>query len=187
MHHRHFFYTKFSRLCKSHIFFLSSIILLSLSVVHIPVYAQAMEKEVMATAGEEYITPSDLLLSWTIGESVIETYSDGSVLIIQGYHQPRIKVTPQQNYPANKDLVSVFPNPAVDFIKISLKCELENSGSQIKAELRDLLGKVVFEGEIVGNEEMIDIHLLANGAYILHLTSLKNNSLIGTFKIEKYK
>jgi len=187
MHNRYLFYTKFSRLLKSHVFFLSSSILLSLSVIHIPVYAQVMEKEVIATAGEEYLTPSDLLLSWTVGESVVETYSDGSILIVQGYHQPQIKVTPQQNYPANKDIVSVFPNPAVDFIKVSLKGELEKTGSRIKAELRDLLGKILFEGEIAGNEEMIDIHLLANGAYILQLTALENNLLIGTFKIEKYK
>lgn len=153
--------------------------------------AQQLATEVSASAAEEGKITSDLILSWTIGESSVETYSDGNILVVEGVHQPQIKITSLQKS-TEENQVSVFPNPTVDVINISLKGTASATGSfatpqKTKAELHDLSGRLVYQAEFEGDTHKIDAHLLANGAYILYLTTVEQGMLIGSFKIEKLK
>ena len=155
----------------------------------IPLKAQVIESEVVASGGESIeVWSSDLLLSWTIGESVVESYSDGSILLVQGYHQPTMKIAPSVTVSEFKDIISVYPNPATDFIVISLK---ENTAVdpilKVKIQLQDLGGRLVYQAESTGREHRIDVQLLANGMYILRLMNAEDNSLIGSYTIEKLK
>ena len=52
----------------------------------------ALGQEVVSSAGETQ-TVSDLEISWTIGEPVIETFSLGIPVLTQGFHQSKLIVT----------------------------------------------------------------------------------------------
>jgi hypothetical protein len=49
--------------------------------------AQSLEKYVVSSAGDLYTT-NNLIIEWTIGEVMIESYSVGQLEIFQGLHQP---------------------------------------------------------------------------------------------------
>ncbi|MES2765466.1 MAG: T9SS type A sorting domain-containing protein [Bacteroidota bacterium] len=143
--------------------------------------------DVISSAGETSAITPELILSWTLGESVVETYSDGEMLLVQGFHQPVIKITAIK-ITENKALVSVFPNPAVDQININLQMPTFPANTEsIKAELRDIGGRLVYEAKFEGSIHKIDVHLLSNGAYILTLTTAEKGTFIGSYKVEKLK
>ncbi|MES2764810.1 MAG: T9SS type A sorting domain-containing protein [Bacteroidota bacterium] len=153
------------------------------------VTGQSIETEIIASSGENVeVWSSDLLLSWTIGESVVESYTDGSILLVQGYHQPAMKITPLIAVSGFKDIISVYPNPATDFIVISLKKNAaEHPIEKVKILLQDLGGRLVHQAEFASREHRIDVQLLANGMYILRLMNAEDNSFIGSYTIEKLK
>ncbi len=149
--------------------------------------AQQTETEVIANAGESYKTASDMILSWTIGEMAIETYSDGNIIMAQGFHQPKVKVTAMTEVAGFKNDISLYPNPAVEYINIRLSDKFSRESLvNVTAELRDITGKLVFKSEFSGSSYSIDLQQIANGSYILQLTSAQEKSL-GSYKIEKLK
>jgi hypothetical protein len=149
--------------------------------------AQQTETEVIANAGESYKTASELLLSWTIGEVAIESYTDGNIIVAQGFHQPKVKVTMLAESEGFKNEVSIYPNPAAEFININLNSAFKKEElADVQVELINVAGQRVFKSEFSGLEYSIDLKEIANGSYILQLTS-KQNTLIGSYKIEKLK
>jgi len=164
------------------VFFLCSI------AVTIPLKSQSLESEVVSVAGETDAAGNEMFLSWTLGESVIESYSDGSLILVQGYHQPTMKAIPIISVSGFKDVISVYPNPATEFISIALQ---KNSSvvmpRKVRAELRDLTGRLIREAEFEGLEHKMDVHLIANGMYLLRLMNAEDKTLIGSFAIEKLK
>ena len=152
------------------------------------VKSQEITTSVVSSAGrEEVVAGSESLLTWTIGESVIDTYDEGSLyILVEGYHQPEVKVSSLALVAQYKDVVSVYPNPTADFITISLKAAVPVIVAQkVKAEVRDLSGRLAYEAEFEGNKHTISLSQLTNGTYLLRLTNAHDNSLIGTYSIEK--
>ncbi|MES2764819.1 MAG: T9SS type A sorting domain-containing protein [Bacteroidota bacterium] len=148
--------------------------------------AQQADTEVIANAGDSYIA-SEMILSWTIGEVAIESYSNGNILMAQGFHQPKVTVSMLAEVAGFKNDVSLFPNPAVEYINIQLSNNFSQANlTNVKAELRDITGKLVFTGEFSGRAYTIDLERIANGSYILQLTSAQQ-TLLGSYKIEKLK
>lgn len=71
--------------------------------------------------------------------------------------------------------ISVYPNPAVDFVRW-------NSCDATSAEIYDINGKKVAE-QSVQNDNMVSLRSLSAGSYFLRL--LKDNEVVGTAKIVK--
>lgn len=61
--------------------------------------------------------------------------------------------------------LSVYPNPASNFINISIS-KVEN----ISVTIFDMIGKQVFLGNFMSNLEIIDVSLLSKGIYLLDIT-----------------
>ncbi|MES2765652.1 MAG: T9SS type A sorting domain-containing protein [Bacteroidota bacterium] len=158
-----------------------------------PLEAQEIATEVISGAGETQQITSEMLISWTLGEGIVESYSDGQMMLVQGFHQPKITVTVVAEADGFKNTVSVYPNPAVDYISIRLGetvaplLKPAAMPKKIKAELHDLSGRVVNEVDFESNEYKMDVHFLANGVYLLRLTNLEDNTFIGSYSIEKLK
>jgi len=152
-----------------------------------PLFAQQTDTEVLASGGESHNVTGDIILMWTIGETVIETLNDGSFILAQGVHQPGIKVSILSSNENFKAAISIFPNPTADNLNIQIEKSLPAGKSHdIKAELRDMRGKLVREVQFSGSQYAMDLNLLANGIYILNLTS-GNGEFIGSYKIEKLR
>ncbi|MEZ5082109.1 MAG: hypothetical protein R2750_01450 [Bacteroidales bacterium] len=51
------------------------------------IYAQSVSPEVISSAGD-YYEGTNVSLSWTLGEIATETYTNGNVILTQGFQQP---------------------------------------------------------------------------------------------------
>lgn len=51
------------------------------------IYSQSVSPEVISSAGD-YYEGANVSLSWTLGEIATETYSNGNVILTQGFQQP---------------------------------------------------------------------------------------------------
>jgi len=161
---------------------------LSFALTGVPLFAQQGDTEILASGGESYETMSDLILSWTIGETVVDALGNGQYILAQGFHQPTIRVTKlTQQDPLKGSNISIFPNPVMDFVKINLSNEFSQETLQnVKAELRNIEGRLIHEGTFSTGEYSIDMQMIANGAYILRITSA-SGELLASSKIEKLK
>ena len=136
-------------------------------------------QEVISSGGETQ-SASGYEISWTIGEPIIETFTGGSNILTQGFHQSKITVTSltENLYPDIK--LKVFPNPTSDFVLIQFNELIENSGYS----LFNLTGKVLESKLITSTETRLDLRNYASGQYILKLTKNSTKPL-QTFKIIK--
>lgn len=142
-------------------------------------FAQSISPQVVATAGD-YYSAGGVQLSWTTGESMIDTYIAGSNMLTQGFHQTQLTVTgiDQQN-PTDLD-VSIYPNPTSEQLVISIP----KNESMLTMELFDLNGKLVLSEQISGIKTLVDLSSYASAFYMLRLRSEAIN-YSSTYKIQK--
>jgi len=136
-------------------------------------------QEVLSTSGETQ-SAAGYEVSWTVGESVIETFTAGSSIITQGFHQTKLTVTPatELDYPGLD--FKVFPNPTSDVVTVQFNELTENIGFS----LFDNSGKKLLAKQVESTITNVDLKNYASGQYYLKLT--KNSGLtIQTFKIIK--
>lgn len=65
----------------------SIVLLISAIVAFISGYSQSTSPVIIATSGD-YFATSSYSVSWTLGETVIETYANTNIFLTQGFHQP---------------------------------------------------------------------------------------------------
>lgn len=82
--------------------------------------AQSITPEVISSGGGD-TTNSNAGLSWTIGEPVTETVSGSNTKITQGFHQNHFEIISIEEYLDLGYEIKVFPNPATDYIQITLQ------------------------------------------------------------------
>ncbi len=136
-------------------------------------------QEVTSSAGN-YTEAGGVQLSWTLGEPVIETVTNGNTILTQGFHQTNLTVTAIGQLQAADMSLKVYPNPTSDFIKI----ELENETGPINYSLFDLNGKLIFQDIITDINAKIPMSNYETGVYFLEVSN-KNKRVLQTFKIVK--
>src|SRR6478609_5245841 len=93
-------------------FFLTGFLLIGLA------RAQSLTPEVVATSGDFFSTTAGSL-SWTLGEPVVETFSNVASTLTQGFQQCEINLSGIDEL--NTDVcISVYPNPTSGMIYIQL-------------------------------------------------------------------
>ena len=141
--------------------------------------AGVLSQEVIATGGE-FSKNNNGSIGYTIGEPVIETFKGTSGSLTQGFHQTFILVTTINESTGLDYEINVFPNPALDFIR--LKMNRDNT-SNPQYFLFDGAGHVVQQNRILQNETDIFLNDLPSATYIL--TILDNQKELKTVKIVK--
>lgn len=148
-------------------------------------FAQSADPTVIATAGGSY-EDADMQVSWTLGETVIATISDGNTTLTQGFHQESYEVIGLDEVIKNENyMVNVFPNPTDNFINCDIKNEnniekliirvLDAKGNQVNSkEFRDINDKTF--------NSKFDLSKAAPGEYILQIMNHEYNK---SFKIIK--
>lgn len=133
-------------------------------------------QEAVSTQGDSYSNTSGSI-DYTIGEVVINTVSDGTNDITQGFHQTNWNfLSLEDNMP--EMTVNVFPNPLTDVLMVQTK-----GFELIQLELFDNNGRIVYEGEMTSSSFPIPVSRLSSGNYNLKLS--KNNTILKTFKLIK--
>lgn len=119
-------------------------------------------QEVVSTQGESYSNAS-ANIDFTIGEVIINTATDGTNDITQGFHQTNWNFLGVDDF-APEFEVTIFPNPTSDVLNIKT-CTFEN----VTYTLYDAQGKLVLQDKLSAEQTSIQVSHLAPGAYSLVL------------------
>lgn len=145
------------------------------------VQAQSVSPDVIASSGDHF-EASGVQLSWTIGESIMETVESGSNIITQGFHQTNLMVTDVEEQNLSDIGVNVFPNPTVDQLTVALK----NNSQVLNLELYDMSGKQLARERIGAAQDRIQLDFSSYAAayYLLKVYS-KDGEVNNNYKIQK--
>ncbi len=152
--------------------------LLILLIILCAISVQA--QEVLTTAGSYGETTSGSL-SWTIGEPVIETITDGTNTLTQGFQQSKLTVTAINDFKVPGIELSVYPNPTNSFLSIEVKTDKQRD---LLLSLFDLNGKLILQKKMTGNKQTIKMQNYKPATYILKVT--EGNKEIRTYQIVKH-
>ncbi len=129
-------------------------------------YAQ----ELISTAGDIF-SGTSLQIEWSLGETMIDSYGDGRILLTQGFHQPEL-------IPVDKPdtLVKIYPNP-FDLSFFIYLDETESESNHFSIVLFDMGGRIVFAQDISMGLNEIQSEDIPDGIYFLKLFDAKSNML----------
>ena len=139
----------------------------------------AFAQEVVSSAGTTQQV-AGYEVSWTLGESVIQTFTSGSDILTQGFHQTKLVVTAIDEPSRLVSELKVYPNPTSDYVMIHFNSELKDK----HYSLYDITGKMIRLNSISETDTQIDVSTLASGTYLLQIGAEKTNQ-IQSFKIVK--
>lgn len=142
-------------------------------------HAQHLERQVTASAGDYRQAPGLGSLHWTLGETVIETLTSGSVRLSQGFQQLYILAVDVDEPAVEGFSFKVFPNPA----SASVNIQTEND-QNLHWQLTDVSGRVLQAQNLPAfSVQTIDLQVLPAGLYLLRATD--EHRRMRTFKIVK--
>ena len=133
-------------------------------------------QEVVATQGESYSNAS-ASIDFTIGEVIINTGTDGTNDLTQGFHQTNWNFLGLEDFAPNYEAIS-FPNPTQEVLNIRTSM-FEN----VTYTLYDAQGKLVMQNILSAEQTPIQVGQLAPGSYSLTLNNETQN--LKTFKLIK--
>ncbi len=143
---------------------------------------QTTAPTVISSAGDSFKS-ANAELSWTLGESIIETLTANNAVLTQGFHQTNLMITSVGEL-EQKTLVKVFPNPVGNIVNIEVK-----EGTELThLQLVDLQGRSLISRSLpqTAGVEQLDLSLLPAGSYYLRLLNATAKT-IQTLKIVKFR
>lgn len=143
-------------------------------------FGQSVSPEVIATAGGHFQNASSQL-SWTLGEPITETLSNGSNQLTQGFHQTNLSWV--STFELDENVVfNAYPNPTIDHLSI------EVSEEELGAELQliDAGGRIIYQQSIEQITSIIDFTAFTAGTYRLNLLG-RSKEVLKTFTVQKIK
>ena len=136
----------------------------------------ATAQEVVSTQGDSYSNTSGSI-DFTIGEVVINTGTDGTNDVTQGFHQTNWNFVGLEDHLPSYAAI-IFPNPTVDVLNIQT-----SSFEGVTYTLYDGQGKLVLQDLLSAKQTPIEVSELAPGSYSLTLNNETQN--LKTFKLVK--
>ena len=147
-------------------------------ILTVLLYNYTFAQQIIASGGD-YYQNSNGSVTYTIGEPIIETYSNVSNTLTQGFNQTRLTVTELFTIPESNLIISAYPNPAQEYIIIKT-----NNNNDLKYELYDTNGRLITNNSLISEETNISLNNLSSAIYFLKIKQLTGKE-IKTFKIEK--
>jgi hypothetical protein len=144
------------------------------------VYGQNLKPEMIATAGSFYSNNS-YSVSWTIGECIPETFSNGTNKLTQGFQQGIYEINTVVDNTEDRMKITVFPNPATDFVNLEMQTQNKIG---YYYQLFDLNGKCLKNEKITAVKSQIDLIGFARTTYILNVYA-SDQKVLKSFKIIK--
>lgn len=142
-----------------------------------------LQAQEVISSGGAHFTGSGVSLSWTIGEPVIATFTNGGYTLTQGFHQTRLGTTSIDEIPVPGLILSVYPNPFSYLLHLSVD---EGDFSKLQYSLLDIQGKVIVSEKINSDLTNIQMQTFAAGNYLLQVRK-KSGELVKSFKVIKYQ
>ena len=136
----------------------------------------SLGQEVISTQGDSYTNASGSI-DFTIGEVVINTVTDGTNDLTQGFHQTNWNFLGVEDFAPNYEAI-IFPNPTEDVLNIRTSA-FEN----VTYTLYDAQGKLVMQDKLSVEQTPIQVSQLAPGSYSITLNN--ETQILKTFKLIK--
>jgi hypothetical protein len=136
----------------------------------------ATAQEVVSTQGDSY-SNGTANIDFTIGEVVINTGTDGTNDLTQGFHQTNWNFLGVVDHAPNYE-ATIFPNPTSEVLNIRTST-FEN----VTYTLYDAQGKLVLQDKLSAEQTSIQVSQLTPGSYSLILNNRTQN--LKTFKLVK--
>jgi len=134
-------------------------------------------QEVISSQGDSYSNGTNTI-DFTIGEPVIETISDGTNELSQGFHQTLLIITNIEDFIEDFS-VNISPNPTSEFINLNVE-----KFDGVSFRLLDITGKIVKQEVLNQSTTKVSLSTYPNGIYLVALIQ-KDNKKIKTYKIIK--
>ena len=133
-------------------------------------------QEVVSTQGDSYSNASGNI-DFTIGEVVINTGTDGTKDLTQGFHQTNWNFLGVEDFAPNYEAI-IYPNPTEDVLNIRTST-FEN----VTYTFYDAQGKLILQDKLSAEQTPIQVSQLAPGSYSLTLNNDRQN--LKTFQLIK--
>ena len=133
-------------------------------------------QEVVATQGDTYFNAS-ANIDFTLGEVIIDTGTDGTNDLTQGFHQTNWNFVGVEDFAPDYE-ATIFPNPTSEVLNIRTST-FEN----VTYTLYDAQGKLVMQDILSTEQTPIQVSQLAPGNYSIILNNETQN--LKTFKLVK--
>lgn len=133
-------------------------------------------QEVVSSQGASYSNTSGTI-DFTVGEVIIDTGTDGTNYLTQGFHQSSWNLVGLEDNAPDYE-VSIFPNPADDVLNIKA-----STFGNVTYRLYDAQGNLVLEDKLCAEQTSVQVSQLAPGSYSLTLSN--DAQILKTFKLVK--
>ena len=146
---------------------------LSLAVLTLISYSQTSILEVVSPAGG-FFQNSNISISWTLGEPVIETWVNESagIMVTSGFQQGDFAITSVPENPMAGFSVQMFPNPAK--LETNIKVVLPTLG-QVNITVLDVTGRTIlqemFNPANLEHDHTLNVSSLRSGIYLVRVHS----------------
>jgi len=139
--------------------------------------APILTPSVVSSSGDSY-SNGNIIMDYTLGEIVVETHTNSTTILTQGFHQGILKVNTSVE---NIDIkTKVYPNPTTNFLIIELE---KNVNADIL--VYDINGKLVIKDRLNNEQQkQLDFGFLKQGNYLLHINIAEKQSV---YQINKSK
>ena len=134
-------------------------------------------QEVISSQGDSYTNTSNTL-DYTLGEPVIETVSDGTNDLTQGFHQTLLTIVGIEDLDVNFS-VNIFPNPTAEIVNLNIE-----KFKGVTYHLFTVEGKLLAEAQLTEQLTTVNVGDYPKGTYLLTLSE-KENKKIKTYRIIK--
>lgn len=136
-------------------------------------------QQVVSAAGTVFESETTSI-SWTLGETAIETLSTENSTLTQGFHQPTLTIVSVKEWAKLDFNIQAFPNPTRDFLMIRLD---EMPCENMEFRMYNMNGQMVEQGKISELHTRISFENQRAAYYMVQI--LRHNQAIKTFKIHK--
>jgi hypothetical protein len=137
-------------------------------------------QEVVSSGGAQ-ARSSGIALSWTLGEIAVETLSNGTLTLTQGFHQSKLSLTGIEETVTPGLLLVAYPNPLATWLNIRIDA---GEFSNLEFSLLTLDGKELVKENIRKSLTQIDMQSYAAGNYLLKIRQ-RTGVPVKTFKVVK--
>jgi hypothetical protein len=133
-------------------------------------------QEVVSTQGDTYSNASGNI-DFTIGEVIVNTGTDGTNDLTQGFHQTNWNFVGLEDHSPSYE-ATIYPNPTSEVLNIRTSTFVN-----VTYTLYDAQGKLVMQDMLFAEQTPIQVSQLAPGSYSLTLNNAIQN--LKTFKLVK--
>lgn len=121
------------------------------------------------------------VIAYSIGQVVYQTNSGTTGIVAEGVQHPYEISTLNTSEIAVDISLSAFPNPTVENLTLQVS---DYRNEKLSYQLYDLLGNLLNQGYITGQETQINTAILSSATYFVHVVNQQNQK-VKTFKIIK--